>query len=184
MKTFFFLLLISLTNFMVGQHYPHGEHLTDKIFSRVSSKDLLPAYHYGRFGYGGSSSRDYVRLISASFSYEKYASKEEMEDTLIGTIEKVLHAYNTNKKIRPLLVEYPFTQQNVRIAIRAKSANAEHPDAVSWIICVPHPPFYIVYNYWDPVAGREFTTDSKQSETYAEVKARREAARGRPFLED
>ncbi len=185
MRFVFASLCLLITISLYGRNYPHGEHLTDKIFNQVVSKELKPKFHYGVSGYGGSSSRDYVRLIFADFDYQRHMNQDEIFDVLIETTETILRAYNSNKRIRPLLIEYPLTIENIKVIITGLDANAEHPDSVSWASTITKPPFKIACTYWDPVKRRiDRDTPPEERLPYAEVKTRREAARGKPFLVD
>lgn len=185
MTRIFILICLVMTSITAyGKSYPHGGYLADQIFNRSLGEELIPKFHYGVYGYGGSSTRDFVRLVSASIYCPGDLSREELEDVFVETIEALLRAYNSNRRIRPLLVDYPLTLENLEICISAAGAYLEHPKARTRIAYVPHPPYKLIYHYYDPVTNTRDRTEIGELGTYAELKARREAARGRPFLED
>lgn len=178
------IYFIAISSVGYSRTYPNGEHLTDRIFNKTLRSNLIEKFNYSVYGYGGSSAKDFVRLISASIYCPNMLSQEELEDVFLATVETLLHAYNSNKNIRPLLVDYPLTLENLEISISASGANLEHPKSRTRIAYVPSFPYKLVYHYYDPITNKHNRTKVGEFGTYADLKARREAARGKPFLVD
>ncbi len=169
---------------LYAKSYPHAGYLKHKTFEETLEKILAPKFHYNVYGYGGSSTRDFVRLISASIQCSENYSIEELEDIFIESVETLLWAYNSNKRIRPLLIDYPVTLENLEISMSAVGVGSKSAKTRIRIAYAPVPPYQLIYYYHDLVTNKRSRTEIGEFGTYEELKARREAARGRPFLED
>ena len=156
--------------------YPNAMNLKHKIFQKTMKEKLAPANHYQLIGYGGHSTKEIMGLVSAHFEYRGCRTQEQMEDMLINTVETVLQAYNSNKKIRPLLVDYPMTQEHFHIIIGADYATLEHPTSIDGIYMTHREPYYLSYTHHDPVTGKPTIKAGEFGDPYDVVKARRAAA--------
>jgi hypothetical protein len=77
----------------------------------------MKSYHGLRcFGRGGGF-MEKVNVISISFTLQGQRNQMELREIIVSITEDLLKRYNNNQEIRPYLKNYPFTAENLRIAI-------------------------------------------------------------------
>ncbi len=88
-----------------------ADETTAKIIKKISKEtDLIPVGTGGGMMYG-------IRKMSISFYYYKEVDMMTARKLLVYCVEEYLAAINSNKKVRPYLVNYPFTEKNIEINI-------------------------------------------------------------------
>jgi len=92
-----------------------------------------------------------VREIALSFQIRRILSQDEARCLIVDCVEELLKAFNENEKIRPNLLNYPFTPANLDLRIFISS-----PDGSD----VYYPDFCIVSVY-----NEDFITYKKEDGT-------------------
>lgn len=124
------VLLIAGLSFVLGCSFfgessvSEREKITDAITQEVAKKickekDLVLAGTGGGAMYG-------VRMLSLSFYSYKEVDLETARKLLVYCVDEYLAAINSNKKIRPYLVNYPFNENNVEIRIFLHGADGRN----------------------------------------------------------
>jgi len=97
---------------------------------------------------------DCVRMVGFSFEINRPVSRDEARYLIVDCVEELLKAFNENEKIRPFLMNYPFTEENVDIAIyidHPQWSGAHEPNA--GIVGI-YTDKYIVFKIRDKPAGK------------------------------
>lgn len=85
------------------------------IRSRVG-KQLAKKYRMQVIGSGGGF-MDTVNEVFISFELRRVLDKDEARCLIVDCVETMLKAYNEDEKIRPDLLNFPFTTKNIEISI-------------------------------------------------------------------
>ncbi len=91
------------------------EKIADEITSKIS-KEIYQEKGLRLVGTGGGMMYG-VRMMSMSFYYYNEVDLETARNLVIYCTEKYLKAINSDKRLRPFLVQYPFSEKNVEIRI-------------------------------------------------------------------
>lgn len=95
----------------VSERVKIADAITQEVAKKIcKEKDLELAGTGGGAMYG-------VRMLSLSFYYYKEVDLETARKLIVYCVDEYLAAINSNKKIRPYLVNYPFTEQNIEIRL-------------------------------------------------------------------
>jgi hypothetical protein len=109
----FFYLCTSCTRYDADEplYVQLAHQITEKTAKKLKKeKNLIPV------GSGGGMMDD-VKAMMLAFNYYNEVSIEEARKLLIDCVEEFLAAVNSNEQIRPFLHNYPFTAENIEIAI-------------------------------------------------------------------
>lgn len=107
--------LSGCNNFSSEYEPPEYEKLADRITLKVSDKiEKEKGLHL--IGTGGGMMNK-IRMMAMSFEYNKEITMEEGRELVIYCVNEYLSAINSNEELRPDLVHYPFTPQDVDIAL-------------------------------------------------------------------
>ncbi len=118
---FLFTLVIAVTSSLLCSSFFWGSseqnyeksisETTAKTIKKISTEtDLIPVGTGGGMMYG-------IRMKALSFYYYKEVDMMTARKLLVYCVEEYLAAINSNKKVRPYLVNYPFTEKNIEINI-------------------------------------------------------------------
>jgi hypothetical protein len=97
--------------------------LASKIRYEVAEK-LAKEFLMKPVGEGGSF-YDCVRELFLAFEIQGPLTKDRLRNILIHSVEECLSAVNNNEEIRPYLIVYPFTPQEIEIVLYVKSKRRE-----------------------------------------------------------
>lgn len=86
-----------------------------ELRNRIGS-ELADKYHMHLIGIGGGMA-DKVNVLYLSYQMQGPRSKEELRGILVDCVETLLKAFNNSQELRPHLKNYPFTANEVEIAI-------------------------------------------------------------------
>ena len=89
--------------------------IANKITARVA-KTLSKRHQMDLIGEGGGMMGS-VYMIGLSFQIRHPLNRNEARARIVDCTEELLVAINSNEEIRPFLKNYPFTTDNVRLAI-------------------------------------------------------------------
>jgi len=81
-----------------------------------AGRQLAKKHQMELVGVGGGM-MDCVREVSLSFQIRHLLSENEGRCVMVDCVEELLKAFNENEKIRPHLLNYPFTPVNLDLAI-------------------------------------------------------------------
>ena len=65
----------------------------------------------------GGGCMDNIKVINVSFDQKKESDIPEARVLLVNCVEEFLRRINADEDVRPFLVQYPFTNENVNISI-------------------------------------------------------------------
>lgn len=103
----------------LNQHVsPQYVALAGKIRYEVAKK-LAKEFHMEPVGEGGSF-YDCVRELFLAFEIQGPLTKDQLRNILVYSVEECLSAVNNNEEIRPYLIVYPFTPQEIEIVLYVK----------------------------------------------------------------
>jgi hypothetical protein len=97
------------------------EDMANEISAKVAKK-LAKKHHMDWIGEGGGM-MDSVNMIALSFRIHHPLDRDEARKRIIDCVEELLAAVNANEEIRPFLKNYPFTTENVQVAIFSELAD-------------------------------------------------------------
>lgn len=106
--------------------------LATKLRSEVANK-LSKEFHMTPVGEGGSF-YDCVREIFLAFEIQGPLTKDQLRNVLVNSVEELRSAVNSNEELRPYLIVYPFTSQEIEITLFVSSkwdGNIYDPDISS-----------------------------------------------------
>lgn len=95
--------------------------IAKKIRASVA-KNLCQKHRMSLIGEGGGMMGS-VYIISLSFEVNRLMDRDEARERIVDCVEELLSAVNQSKEIRPYLKNYPFTVENVDMAIFIKDKN-------------------------------------------------------------
>lgn len=96
-------------------HYPHYERIANQITLDTAAL-LKENCGVNAIGLGGGM-MDNIKSMSLSLQTIRSLSIEEGRELIISCIDVYLDQINSSEKVRPFLNVYPFTENNVRVAI-------------------------------------------------------------------
>lgn len=111
-STLFFLCLSSS---IYSDEIPFYERKANVIINKVGNK-LAKKYNMEIAGTGGGMI-DCVKLMALSFNINKILNKNESRQLLLDCAAEFLKEINSNQEIRPYLVQFPFSVENIEIKI-------------------------------------------------------------------
>ncbi|MBS4169981.1 hypothetical protein [Neochlamydia sp. AcF95] len=82
-----------------------------------ASKKLRSKYDMRAIGTGIGMPDGVVTMLALSFEKTGPLTKEEGRRIIVDCVQEMLQIINTHEKIRPYLKNYPFTPNNIEIAI-------------------------------------------------------------------
>ena len=165
------ILLFSLVTALIVMSFsffkPSYSDIASNIIAKVG-KNLAKKHKMDFVGTSGGMI-DCVRMVGFSFQINRPVSRDEARYLIVDCVEELLKAFNENEKIRPFLMNYPFTEENVDIAIyiaHPQWSGAHEPNAGIVDIYTDK---YIVFKIRDKPAGKLLETSK---ELYQEALAR------------
>lgn len=111
--------------YQISEH----EKIADKITSLVAQK--IEAETGMRLMGTGGGMMGKVRMMSMSFQYFGDVSFEQARELLVYCVNEYLLAINTNEEIKPFLVHYPFTPEDIQIEIYIRKQSGQDPSVGS-----------------------------------------------------
>ena len=138
----------------------------DKI-TNVFIKDMHKNYGLIYRGQGGSC-MDNIKRISVLFKKPEKSDIPESRVLLVNCVEEFLRRVNADEDVRPFLVQYPFTNENVHISIGfQKPQNASEHETIVHVFNVEDRVVYSVYEKIPPPAN--YRHKPKLKEPYEEA---------------
>jgi hypothetical protein len=98
-----------------GHQSPRYIKLAHEITGKTAKK-LKEQKGLSLAGTGGQMMDD-IQMMMMGFNFYKVVDIETARQLLVDSVQEYLSAINSNEEIRPHLHNYPFTAQNVEIAI-------------------------------------------------------------------
>ncbi|MBS0584871.1 MAG: hypothetical protein JSR76_01050 [Verrucomicrobia bacterium] len=120
-KKWLAVLMIFSWNFTGVLYGAAYEKYVDEIVSSFI-KDVQKEYDIVCIGSGGRMPK-YVEEISLDFNAYRRADIEEVRELIVQLRTKLIERVNSHEKIRPFLIEYPFTWQGADISIAFQKPN-------------------------------------------------------------
>lgn len=125
----FLIICCSCSNSADSQYRPAayvsmaGE-INAKIINTLSER-----YHMDVIGVT-SGLADNVNTLGARFQIQGPLPKDKLRQLIVGCVEEYLNEINSDEKIRPFLKNYPFTSQEISVAILVvnKRLDLYHPE--------------------------------------------------------
>ncbi len=118
MKTFIVVVSIVITSiffisfsFFKRDYVDIAEGIRDKV-----GKNLAKKHHMDFIGTTGGMI-ECVRIIGFDFSIYRIIDQDQARCIIVDCVEELLKAFNENQKIRPFLLNYPFTTKNINVSI-------------------------------------------------------------------
>lgn len=105
---------------------PEYEKMADRLTLRTAIK-LKKEKNLTLVGIGGGM-MDHIRMMSMSFVYKNEIDIEAGRDLLVSCLNEYLNAINSDEKLRPHLVNYPFEPKNVEIWIYIHRSDNQRMD--------------------------------------------------------
>jgi len=121
---FLFPLVSLLLNFGCSRNSEHifiADQLTEQTADQLKKEKGLSL-----IAIGGQMMGD-IQTMGVEFQYLQLLNIEEARKMIIYTVHTYLKNINSNKKIRPYLHNYPFTINNVRVAILVCQPDGDSP---------------------------------------------------------
>lgn len=166
-----FLILIPIVSwiFISGTKMeyviPEYEKISDKITEKTA-KNLSKKYQLTPIGSGGSMMHD-VEKLALSFNCYHPLSLDQSRKLIVSCVDEYIEAVNNNADIRPYLHNYPFTEQNVEVAIFIYENNKFTEVQPGQVSCVSELKGKICYHTKDP--EDEYKLETLHEESYAEA---------------
>lgn len=122
MRTSCLIILLLITacltlsfNFFSSKKKRDHEVIANEITATVVKK-LTKKHQMDLIGEGGGMMGS-IYMIGLSFQIRHPLDRAEARERIIDCVEEVLAAFNSNDEVRPFLKNYPFTPENVQVAI-------------------------------------------------------------------
>lgn len=147
---------------------PESDRLAYKISGRIAEQ-LNDKYDLRLNGVGlsGSGDEDSLKTIMLSFSLTHLVTKEEGRDLILKCIEDFLREINNFEEIRPYLVQFPFTYENIGLRILFYSDASYRSTLDPNIGCISLDDGIITYKIAS--SHNEFINKSVEKESYEEA---------------
>lgn len=147
---------------------PESDRLAYKLSGRTA-EHLNDKYDLRLIGVGlsGSGDEDKLKEIELTFSLTHLVTKAEGRDLILKCIEDFLHEINDFEEIRPYLVHFPFTYEDIGLRILFYSDARYEPTLDPNIDCISLIEGVISYDVSD--AQNRFKIKSIEKETYEEA---------------
>lgn len=101
--------------FLFNKHNPNVE--LSYILRKEAAQKLSEKYHMIIIGEGIRIPDGILNLLSLDFQIKGPLSRDELREILVDCVEEFLYIINSNKEIGPYLKNYPFTPENIDIAL-------------------------------------------------------------------
>ncbi len=118
---FLILFLSACQNPSSDYETPEYEKLADRI-TLITSDKIEKETGLRLIGINGGM-MDHIRVMGMSFDCYKNINMEEGRKLVIHCVNEYLSAINSNEALRPHLVHYPFTPQDVEIALYIRGSD-------------------------------------------------------------
>jgi len=144
---FLFLISVLSFNFLSAEKkYTEEEHRLKErcVYEIVNlfNKEVYEKYRLSCSGVGGSMPYD-ITKIGVRLDTNRKISIEEARELQVRSTERLVEMINASEKIRPYLIEYPWTSSRVEIAISSsKDDGSCYEDGVSFIFQAKEKLFY------------------------------------------
>ncbi len=161
-KLLLFLLLILLSSCFENQHYKSNKYACKVRNDAIDSLTKRYAMESTEFGCGGMF--DCVQDLSLTFEIKGPKTKEELRRIMVDCLDTFLNAINNDKQVRPYLLTYPFTLEEIYLTIYVRDKNngyVYYPEISSVSILLDG----ITYTTYDQEKKR-----TELAETYEEAK--------------
>ena len=158
--------------FLFVASYAYADHATEglRILSEYS-KEMQRKYDLVTVGSGGAMMKD-IEMLGLRFNTAKKLTIPEARKLYVNVIEGLINKTNNDKKARPYLHDYPFTQKNVNIMI---SFYKSHPFIIQnrmndgFITLIFISRGNICYNIYDPTKDEYKRLVTIHEEPYEEA---------------
>lgn len=113
---FFAIASLALSfNFFNSKKPRDHEIIANEITANVAKK-LTKKHQMDLIGEGGGMMGS-IYMIGLSFQIRHPLERAEARERVVDCVEELLAAFNSNLEVRPFLKNYPFTTENVQVAI-------------------------------------------------------------------
>ena len=136
---FFILLSITFLTNGCGSFFHSRPSEKEKIATEIQSKTakklknemgLIP------FGFGGAMMYQ-IKELGLTFQYNHPVDLQQARSMLVNAVNVFLNEINSNEKVRPYLIQFPFDSKNVEIMILLRNPDRSKVDReeLSLIVC-------------------------------------------------
>ena len=149
MKILFNILLV-LYSFCYSQQSNHGKEAS-RILSEYSN-EMKEKYGLFAIGSGGAMMND-IKQLNLDLEGIKKLTISEARKLYVTLIEDLINKVNNDKKARPYLHDYPFTQKNINIIMAFFKSrpfitkNYINNDNVAFIFMIKGKIYYKTYDH-------------------------------------
>lgn len=113
---FFFIASLTVSfDFFKSKKQRDYEVIANEITASVAKK-LTKKHKMDLIGEGGGMMGS-IYMIGLSFQIDHPLERSEARERILDCVEELLTAFNSNQEVRPFLKNYPFTTENVQVAI-------------------------------------------------------------------
>lgn len=98
---------------------------------KQAAKTISAQHQMRCVGSGGGFKDDKVRMSALSFRIPRPINEQEARRLIVAITQEYLHIINKNKELRPALLHYPFTNNDVELSISSTFPNGSdvyHPN--------------------------------------------------------
>lgn len=147
---------------------PESDRLAYKISGRIAEQ-LKNKYDLDLNGIGlsGNGDENTLKSIKLMFSLTHLVTKEEGRDLILKCIEDFLREINDFEEIRPYLIHFPFTYEDIGLRILFYSDARYEPTVDPNIDCISLIEGVIKYSI--PDKQNRFTNKSIEKESYEDA---------------
>ena len=91
----------------------------DKAYGKASSRAAkILDKEYGIHCCGsGCRTNEFIEMIALSFQVEKELNLDEARKLIVSITNRYLEILNSDQVLRPLMVKYPFDQENIEVTL-------------------------------------------------------------------
>jgi hypothetical protein len=136
MRVLFFLILLALTagcgkRPILYQRDPKWD-LADNVYNNEIGKQVFSQLKKGKNlnviqSDWALKGKEKICCMSCSFCYFNEVEPEQARELLLTAGDLYLKTINKNERIRPLLIDYPFTVKNIEVAIYFYNSKGKSP---------------------------------------------------------
>lgn len=157
--------------FSMDRNMPNGPSDDEKIIYGVINTvgKSLSAKHQMRQIGTGLGGMDKLWLVSLVFEKQDlHMTEQEARRLMVSCVDEFIEAVNTNQELRPLLKVYPFTAENISLAIHNVSSERRDPahPFIATVSASRGKMMYLTRNKEQPIRY-----ESEKQETFAEAVA-------------